>query len=180
MPTEKTVGIRPLHFPADEAAFYALRREGLEREPACFTVTPADDARRVGRFAGYQPGPERVIWGAFLANELVGIVRFERERLDKLRHKAHLHGLYVRAEATGQSLGRQLVRAVVDFARQQPDLEQLQLTVVASNDRARHLYLTEGFVSTGLAPRAFKWAGQYFDEEALILWLQAQPGGVGQ
>lgn len=163
--------IRPLHFPADEAAFYALRREGLAREPDCFTVTPADDARRAGRFSGYQPGPERVIWGAFLNDDLVGIVRFERETLDKLRHKAHLHGLYVRAEATGQGLGRQLVRTVVEFAGRQPELEQLLLTVVASNDRARSLYLAAGFVSIGLAPRAMKWAGQYFDEETMVLWL---------
>ena len=45
------------------------------------------------------------------------------------------------------------------------------LNVVASNDRARGLYLAEGFTVIGREPRALKWAEQYFDEETLVLFL---------
>lgn len=163
--------IRPLTFPADEAAYHALRRDGLSRQPECFTVTPEDDASRPQRLAGYQPSPEQMIWGAFEAETLVGVVRFEREPLSKRRHKGQIRGLYVRREAAGQGRGRQLLRTAVAFARTLPGLEQVLLSVVASNDRARGLYLAEGFTVVGREPRAVKWAGQYFDEETLVLFL---------
>ena len=165
------MSIRPLRFPADEAAYHALRRDGLSRQPECFRVTPEDDAERPQRLNGYQPGGERMLWGAFDGDELMGVVRFERESLRKLRHKGQIRGLYVRQEAAGQGRGRQLLRTAVAFARTLPDLEQVLLNVVASNDRARGLYLAEGFTVIGREPRALKWAEQYFDEETLVLFL---------
>lgn len=163
--------IRPLHFPADEVAYHALRQDGLRRQPDCFRVTPDDDTNRPQRLAGYQPTNEQMLWGAFEEETLVGVVRFERESLQKLRHKAQIRGLYVRQEAAGRGLGRQLLRTAVDFARTLPGLEQVLLSVVASNDRARDLYLKEGFVVIGREPRALKWQKQYVDEETLILFL---------
>lgn len=170
--------IRPLSFPADEAAYHALRQDGLQRQPECFRVTPQDDTNRPQRLAGYQPGPEQMIWGAFAADEtLLGVIRFEREPLQKLRHKGQIRGLYVRAEAAGRGLGRTLLRTAVAFARTLPGMEQVLLSVVASNDRAAGLYRSEGFVRIGLEPRALKWQGQYFDEETMILFLNAaEPG----
>lgn len=163
--------IRPLQFPADEAAYQALRQDGLQRQPECFRVTPTDDANRPQRLAGYQPSNEHMIWGAFKDTSLVGIIRFERESLQKLRHKGQIRGLYVRAEAAGSGLGRRLLRTAISFARTLPGLEQVQLSVVASNARARGLYTAEGFVLTGREPRALKWEGRYFDEEMMVLFL---------
>ncbi|KUG06058.1 GNAT family N-acetyltransferase [Solirubrum puertoriconensis] len=163
--------IRPLVFPADEPAYLALRTESLTRQPECFRVTPADDARRPLRWTAYQPNAEEVIWGAFADDTLVGTLGFVREPLDKMRHKGLIRGMYVRPEAGRRGLGRALLRTALQFVRQLPGLEQVLLTLVATNAPARALYASEGFVSTGIEPRAMKWQGQYFDEETMVLFL---------
>ncbi|UYZ62143.1 GNAT family N-acetyltransferase [Hymenobacter weizhouensis] len=42
----------------------------------------------------------------------------------------------------------------------------------ATNDNARHLYVSEGFTPVGREPRAIKWEGQYFDEDKMVLFLK--------
>ncbi|AYA38065.1 GNAT family N-acetyltransferase [Hymenobacter oligotrophus] len=166
--------IRPLVFPADEPAYTALRTDGLTRLPECFRVTPADDARRPLRWAAYHPTADEVIWGAFAGAALVGTVGFVREPLDKMRHKGLLRGMYVHPKAGRRGVGRALLREAIGFARQLPGLEQILLTLVATNAPARALYAAEGFVSTGIEPRAMKWQGRYFDEETMLLFLHPE------
>jgi len=159
--------ISRLAFPADEAAYRALRLDGLQRVPTSFRITPADDAAAPRQLAGYTLHPDQAIFGAFDGTQLVGIVGFDREQREKMRHKGLIWGMYVAPEHSGRGLGRQLLQAAVAFARTVPGLEHMLLTVVATNANARGLYASEGFETIGLEPRAIKWEGQYFDEETM-------------
>lgn len=50
--------------------------------------------------------------------------------------------------------------------------EQINLAVVTSNESARHLYKALGFEVFGLERKAVKVAGEYYDEEFMVLNLR--------
>lgn len=82
-----------------------------------------------------------------------------------MRHKGLLFRMLVASEAAGPGLGRRLIQAVVARARGQVGLEQINLTVAASNERARQLYESEGFRTFAPEKRALKIGDAYYDEE---------------
>jgi ribosomal protein S18 acetylase RimI-like enzyme len=91
----------------------------------------------------------------------------------KLRHKGVLWGMYVRPEARGTGLAAALVQQVVAHA--QTLVEQVCLTVVASNVAARRLYSAAGFEEYGLERRGLKVGSEYYDEVLMVLPLNPRP-----
>ena len=102
-----------------------------------------------------------------------GVVSFTRDgdTREKLRHKGLLFRMYVSAESAGKGVGRALIQTVIDRARALPGLEQINLTVVASNERAIRLYASFGFLSFSREERAIKYEGRYFDELTMAFRL---------
>lgn len=89
--------------------------------------------------------------GAFNESEkLIGVVSFAREKQEKLRHKGLIYRMYVASRSAGKGIGRALLRAAIERARTVHDLEQVNLTVVASNDRAKIFIEVKGL-------RLFRW-----------------------
>jgi cyclohexyl-isocyanide hydratase len=116
--------------------------------------------------------PDDFTPGAFLLNgSLVGAVSFQRETRVMLRHKGLLYRMYVSAEASGKATGRKLVRAAIERAASVAGLEQINLTVVANNERARRLYASEGLDSFAFERRSIKSGALYLDEEQMVLRL---------
>lgn len=154
--------------PEDAAAFQALRLEGLARHPCAFAASDAEEsdhsleevAARLGR---------QTVFGAFLEGALVGVAGFAREPLVKKRHKGILWGVYVRAPVRGRGLARALISRVVEHAREH--VVQLHVTVVATNHAARRLYRELGFAPYGLEPQALACAGEYVDQQLMVLML---------
>ena len=103
------------------------------------------------------------------SSPLVGVAGFRVEDAVKLRHKGVLWGMYVRPEARGTGLGASLVKRVVEHARTL--VEELCLTVVASNTAACRLYSAAGFKEYGLERRALKVGSEYYDELLMALPL---------
>ena len=154
---------------ADLPEYTALLRSGLAAHPDCFRIGPGDtqDPPQVG---GTE---EHFTLGAFSdGGGLVGIVSFARETQTKMRHKGLLFRMHVTAEASGQGVGRKLIRDCVGLVRALPGLEAITLTVVASNAGARHLYASEGFVPFAREPNALKMGDTYYDEEQMRLDLR--------
>jgi len=75
------------------------------------------------------------VLGEFRDAELVGIAGFAIQQGLKRAHKGILWGMYVGPAASKATVGRRLVEAICNFARQQ--FELIQLTVVQDNERAR-------------------------------------------
>ena len=73
---------------------------------------------------------------------------------DKLRHRAEF-GISVLRAYWGLGLGRALTEACIQCAKE-AGYEQLELTVVAENERAIALYRKAGFVEFGRNPRGFR------------------------
>jgi RimJ/RimL family protein N-acetyltransferase len=87
----------------------------------------------------------------------------------KTRHKGVLWGMFVRPEARGTGLAAALLARVIEHAAGM--VEEVQLTVVASNAAAVRLYARTGFREYGLERRALKLDGRYYDEVLMALAL---------
>ena len=72
-------------------------------------------------------------------------------------------------------IGRKLVEAIIEHARQHVEL--LQLSVVADNMPARRLYASLGFVEYGIERHATKYQGEYHDDVLMALPLMVASGG---
>ena len=115
------------------------------------------------------------VFGGWVNNSpLVGVTGFAVEDGVKSRHKGVIWGMYVRPEARGTGLAAALVQQVV-VAHARTLVEQVRLTVVASNVAARRLYSAAGFEEYGLERRALKVGNEYYDEVLMALQLSPRP-----
>jgi RimJ/RimL family protein N-acetyltransferase len=73
---------------------------------------------------------------------------------EKLRHRAEF-GIGIERAYWGLGIGRALIEACIECARA-AGYAQLELEVVADNERAHALYQSVGFVEYGRNPRGFR------------------------
>jgi ribosomal protein S18 acetylase RimI-like enzyme len=95
---------------------------------------------------------------------------FQRLRLQGLkeRHIAFIRSLYVAPQARGQGAGQQLLAAALQQAWSWQGVEQVTLSVTASNEAAVRLYKAAGFMAVGRMPRALKMGPNCFDELMMV------------
>jgi RimJ/RimL family protein N-acetyltransferase len=118
-----------------------------------------------------------VVLGAFDATgALTGSIGFTREERRKQRHKALVFGMFVAPEHAQRGVGRALLAACIARARATPGLEQLTLTVTASNERATRLYEVAGFRVFGFEERALKIDDRYYPKAHMVLELHGAGG----
>ena len=80
--------------------------------------------------------------------------------------------MYVSEKAKGQGLGRKLLQALIEKASQDKTLKQMYLTVVATNHKAKNLYLSEGFEIFSTEINSIQMnEGEFVDEDSMILYL---------
>ncbi|MET8216752.1 GNAT family N-acetyltransferase [Streptomyces hirsutus] len=78
-------------------------------------------------------------------------------------HVQQILGLAVSEEVRGRGIGRALVRAAVQEARDR-GARRITLRVLGHNTTARVLYESEGFVVEGVQPEEFLLGGRYVDD----------------
>jgi ribosomal protein S18 acetylase RimI-like enzyme len=157
---------------ADAAAYRELRLAALKNSPEAFGSTFEREStqplawfrERLGK------GP---VFGAFRSSELVGTAGFVQRAGEKEKHKGLLWGMYVRPDARNAGIGRQLIEAVIDYARDHVEL--IQLSVISDNQRAQRLYAGLGFVEYGVEKNSLKQRGHYYDEILMALDLMGEP-----
>jgi len=155
----------------DAAEYFELRREALVREPFAFGSSPGDDRfRSIELVRVMLLDAEQAVIGAF-APDLIGSVGVLRMNRRKLRHKAEMWGMYVRAEHRGAGVGRALVEAAIRFAREQEGLRLLHLTVTEKAVAAAALYQSLGFVVWGIDPAGLHVDGLDVSQKHMVLTL---------
>jgi ribosomal protein S18 acetylase RimI-like enzyme len=115
---------------------------------------------------------ENFVLGAFLEGQLVGTAGFFRNTTLKRKHKGKVWGMYVADAARGQGIGRALLLALLERARQIQDLEEVLLSVAVTQAPARKLYASLGFTSYGLERNALRVGQQSVDEDYMSLNLR--------
>jgi ribosomal protein S18 acetylase RimI-like enzyme len=154
----------------DAAAYHAIRLEYLTLHPDAFGSSASEQAA-----LSIDVSVDRLVTnptvGGFvngdLASDLAGVATLIPQPRLKERHKGTLAGMYIRASARGTGLADAVVQWILERARAD-GLEQVTLTVVASNDRARRLYERWGFIVYGIEPRAFKIGQTYYDQALMV------------
>ena len=137
---------------ADAEAYRAIRLEALERFPEAFQST-YESAAELPLEAYVQRLERYALFGGFIGDELCGFVGFYPLKNPKISHKGLMWGMYVKEDARGTGLAEAMVEAVVDYARNK--VEQILLSVIEDNERARHFYEKMGFEALrARAPRA--------------------------
>src|SRR5215475_7665880 len=121
----------------DAVLYRGIRLEALQASPEAFGSTfEVENAQPLSWFSDRLGGS--TVLGAFRNAELVAIAGFAVQQGQKRVHKGILWGMYVRSAARKAGVGRRLVEAICNLARQQVEL--IQLEVVRDNEEARRLY----------------------------------------
>ena len=125
--------------------------------------------------------PNSVCIVAMLGDRVIGEISFKGHPRQRMAHHGHF-GLGVRSEWRGRGVGEQLIRALLDWARENPMVEKVCLGVFADNHRAIALYRRLGFVEEGRREKEFKLGpGRYCDDIQMSLWVKdpARPAPPG-
>ena len=156
------IEIRPLMPGEDDAILYQdIRLEALKANPEAFGSSyETEAAQPLSWFSERLAGSS--VFGAFRAARLVGIAGLAIQQGQKKAHKGLIWGMYVRGDARGAGIGRRLMEAVIELARQRVEL--VQLTVVRDNKEAKRLYASFGFQEYGVEWHSLKHDGRYYDE----------------
>src|SRR5439155_572812 len=74
-------------------------------------------------------------------------------------------------------LGRRMMERVLEWMRAR-SFAKAELAVFATNDRARRLYESLGFVEEGVRRRHVRIRGEFVDEVLMGLWFGPEPGSA--
>lgn len=108
------------------------------------------------------------IFGAFDEQRCVGLCGFVRETRERTVHRGEIVQMYVHADYQGQGIGKKILQMAVDKAFKTKGIEQIILSVVASNGKAITVYEQLGFEHYGTIKNYFKLKGKNLDGKFMI------------
>ncbi|MEA4893754.1 MAG: GNAT family N-acetyltransferase [Oscillospiraceae bacterium] len=127
--------------------------------------TPDDEAKIL---SDIYDNPEGIMIAAFIGGRLVANAGFSSVApYERTRHRAEF-GISVLKEYWGLGLGSLLLAALIEAAAK-AGYEQLELEVVAENERATALYEKFGFETYGIRPGTFKYRDGVYRSCRLML-----------
>jgi ribosomal protein S18 acetylase RimI-like enzyme len=157
--------------PDDAGEWLRLRIEALHGDPAAFSASleeyqslSIDEVRK-----RLWSGADAFVVGALQGERMTGMAGFFRDRGPKSRRKGRVWGVYVTPKARAAGIGRKLMRSLLERGLAVEGVEQVLLSVAATQEAAIRLYRSLGFEPFGREPRALKIGDQYVDEEYMIL-----------
>lgn len=159
--------------PHESAIYRELRLSCLKNVPESFGSTYEEEILNPRfMFETYIENgtPHQVMFGAFANERLIGITGFNRMARQRASHRGEVVQVYVASGYRGQKVGETLLRHVLDYAFTLEGIEQVQLSVIASNQTAIRLYEKLGFKTFGVQPRYFKVGDVYMDQQFMQLF----------
>jgi ribosomal protein S18 acetylase RimI-like enzyme len=158
---------------ADSKDYRTIRLECLKEHPENFGTTYKEESSKPKlAFESYleQPSAGTFQMGAYVEKQLIGICGVLREMQEKRRHRGTVVQMYVKSAYSGKGIGRHLLVAVVEEAFLIPEIEQLDLALVANNKGAKITYERVGFREYGYQQNYFKDGDRYSDQIFMVLF----------
>ena len=172
-----TVAVRSAT-PDDATAHVALLRDVDATSDSLVTERGERDedvVRRAERMRRSQAAPDALLLVAEAEGTLVGTLEF---RVGERRRIAHVGSfdVAVRSGWRGRGVGTALVTALLDWAREQPTVEKVALSVFATNESGLALYRRLGFVEEGRRVSEIRFGpGRYADDVLMYRWVKDRP-----
>ncbi|MGZ3937454.1 MAG: GNAT family N-acetyltransferase [Flavisolibacter sp.] len=156
----------------DAASYHSIRLECLKNHPNNFGDTFEEEQRiNSSRFLSELSQEQNYsFWyGAFDDKQLVGIAGFIQEKRLKTKHRGNLIQVYTSPTHSNQGIGNTLIKLTIEKAFDHPEIEQILLSVVYTNERAISIYKRFGFVEYGLIEDYFKTGEVYSSQLFMTL-----------
>ena len=97
---------------ARTAELAALLREAVDAGMALGQLAPVDTQQAFAEMVETLEPDERLLFGAFVGDELVGTAQLERASPANSRHRAEIQRVVVRGDVQRQGVSRELMRAL--------------------------------------------------------------------
>lgn len=157
---------------SDAEEYRKLRLVALQKHPSAFASSYEEEKDRSAAIYGERfQSEESFTFGAFEEEKLIGSVTLLKETKFKLKHRALIVAMYVTNDSRGKGVGKALISAALEKAKEIGGIEQIYLAVESTNEPAKRLYSSFGFEVFGKDIRAMKIEDNYYDEEHMVLFL---------
>ncbi|WKA55451.1 GNAT family N-acetyltransferase [Planococcus shixiaomingii] len=101
---------------------------------------------------------------------VVGFLVFKRYTYNRLHHAGSM-GMGIQEEYTNQGIGTQLIEYLIDWAKQQENLEKICLGVVSVNERAINVYKRLGFIEEGRQKNQIKYEDGTYSDDIVMAYM---------
>lgn len=157
----------------DAEDYRNLRLKGLRTDPSAFGSTyELESTLPIEKFGERLIcSNEQFVVGGLDEDQLVCVASFIQSGGPKSSHKGFLQAMYCDKVYRGKGIARDVVTYLIDKTKEIEGVEQLSLSVVAENVRAKAFYEAFGFETYGTEPRAMFDGKKYYDEHKMVLQL---------
>lgn len=175
LPNGHTITLRSA-VPNDALAFLGFARqimgEGFHSvtEPEEFNVTEEQERSWI---QGLNDNPNALMIVAEHQGQIVGELNFQGPHQRRIRHTGNL-AMSVHRDWRRQGIGRLLLETLLAWATQHPEIEKVNLAVIATNTKAIRLYEQLGFQVEGKRPREVRFAPDHY-ADVLLMYKYVKP-----
>lgn len=169
--TMTNIQYRPLQA-GDLHIYRQIRLECLRNYPDYFGTTYEEDlhssALKFDKVLAAGLGNDFLL-GAFTGEVLIGICGFIQGDRIKTRHHGEIVHMYVNPDFSGQGIGTRLLQLTMEKAFANSLIDQIELGVVYSNERAVNIYRKLGFIKYGLLENYFQQGDKRWAQLFMVL-----------
>lgn len=164
------IQIRKL-LPRESNSYREMRLQCLKNYPEYFSSKYSDEKAKDKLF--FQPHIEQsnsncFVIGAFHKDNLIGISGFKRHESKNTNHGGVILQVYITPEYQGRKIGSDLTKETLKEAFKINGVEQIEIGVVSSNEKAERIYSNLGFKEYGMQKNFIKIDSKYYDHKLMV------------
>lgn len=125
--------------------------------------------------AGKAANPYEICLVAIDGTDIVGMIDSWTDRRERVKHVTTF-AMSVHPNWHSQGIGHKLLTSFIDWVRNNPRLEKIQLHVHADNEKALALYEKCGFEQEGVRQRAIRYNKNSFTDDILMAYWPNSSG----